>query len=108
MSLSNKTHISSLIGSWLRWKFGSRCHTTIRKTPLKDAKKKVTKLHPAMELLNSLNVAVEKANMVKIKAKKDDLEFFLKKSNEDIHLKSRELGILEKKVDQEVERQNWK
>ena len=75
-----------------------------RPLSLRDTKKKVAKLHPATELLNSLNVAVEKANLVKLKAKKDELEELKKKSNEDIRLKSRELDIMEKKVDQEVEK----
>lgn len=70
---------------------------------LKDTKKKVTKLHPARKMLNRLNVTVEKANMGKIKAKKDELEE-LEKSSEDIHLRSHELDIMEKKVDQEIEK----
>jgi hypothetical protein len=45
-----------------------------RPLSLKDTKKKVTKLHPARKMLNRLNVTVEKANMGKIKAKKDELE----------------------------------
>jgi hypothetical protein len=69
---------------------------------LKDTKKKVAKMHPVTELLNSLNVAIEKASMAKIMAKKDKLEAIKKKSNKDIRLTSHELDIMEKKSDQEV------
>jgi hypothetical protein len=41
---------------------------------LKDSKRKVAKAHPATQLLNSPNAAVEKANLVKIKAKEAELE----------------------------------
>jgi hypothetical protein len=41
---------------------------------LKVTNKKVAKAHPATELLKSLNVAVEKAQLVKIKAKQAKLD----------------------------------
>jgi hypothetical protein len=82
-----------------------------KKSPLSLTKKKTTKMHPAVELLSNLSTAVEKAAAQKadkvaleLEVKAKELAFSKSRAETDAMLKSRELDMMEKKIELENEK----
>jgi hypothetical protein len=82
-----------------------------KKSPLSLTKKKTTKMHPAVELLSNLSTAVEKAASQKadkvaleLEVKAKELAFSKSRAETDAMLKSRELDMMEKKIELENEK----
>jgi hypothetical protein len=62
-----------------------------------QSQKKAAKMHPAVQLLNSLSTAVEHAAAQKMLVKKKEIDERIKVAEAEANWKKRELDILEKK-----------
>ena len=67
-----------------------------------QSQKKAAKMHPAVQLLNSLSTAVEHAASQKLLVKSKEIDERRKVAEAEANWKKRELDILKKKTDLEV------